>query len=228
MDQPHSPPGVPLETALCPDPPGAGSLADRRRRLLRAGLLSLVLGVTLLVAGLLLTVVLLGAVPGLSALAGSSEPRDLGVRYGDQDARSGREKLTVPPGTAALDASLTEAEVTALANQQAALMDAPLRRIQVALAAGGAFELSALARAGGRELPVYGRGAASFAGGRLEEVDLTETTVGVLPMPGALRDRVERALADMVEEALVGSPQFHLEGLETGAGTVRVTGTVQP
>lgn len=196
-------------------------------RLFRLGVVSLALGLTLLL--LLLTLLtLLGFVPGLSSLTGSAQPRDLGVRYDGRVTKAAQSKVTPAPGARLLDTALTEAEVTALANEQAALRADSLRQIQVRLKPGGAFEVSALTELGGREVPFYGRGRATFSDGRLVERELAEARVGILPLPSSLRRQVEQTLVDLLEGGLRASPDFTLQSLETDRGMVRMRGEVQP
>jgi hypothetical protein len=170
--------------------------------------------------------VLLGVVPGLSALAGTAAPVDLGVRYGPADLAAGLENLTVTDGGASLDTTLTQAELTALANDQAQRAGVPVSRVQIRVRPQDRFEASASARVLGRDVPVYVAGRAQATDGGTVRTTLSDVRVGGLSLPGALRGRVETAVRDEVIIALTNAEGFTFEVLQTGEGSLRIRGVV--
>jgi hypothetical protein len=184
-----------------------------------------VLGVVVcLLLVLLVVATMSGVVPGLSSGVGAAAPKDLGVDYGDEDLGSALDKLALPAAVNALDTTLTQAEVSALANDQALRERLPLEQIQVRLLPAQRFEASALATVVGREVPVYLAGEVQVQNGWIVLKAVPEAQVGKLGLPDAVRRRVETALREAVGRAVTQAEGFTLTDLQTGDGIVHVKG----
>jgi hypothetical protein len=166
---------------------------------------------------------MLGFVPGLSALAGTARPADLGVRYGEAELRAALFKLE--RDTQSVDATLSEAELSAYVAHLAEQEGADLEEVQVRIEPDNRFEATAMVSLDGREYPLYiaGTAAAAVRGGDVES-RVSKLRVAGLPVPANQRQRLEAAIVEGFGERLSSVAGLELESLSTGDGTVRIRG----
>jgi hypothetical protein len=139
-----------------------------------------------------------GFVPGLSSLAGTDKPRDLNVRWTQQDYTNFYAKAQVEvqqpdylcldcrveySGRQPVDASFSQSEITALLAVQNQKFG-PLRDIQIKFNQDKSLEFSAMS-VREMKLPLYFKGIPLRSGGKLD-FNLQSVEAGRLPLPGSM------------------------------------------
>lgn len=165
---------------------------------------------------------LLGVIPGLSALAGRAHPEDLGIRYSTGDLASALDALADREGE--LEATLSEAEVSAYLVHVTATTETPFRDVQVRLQPDNRFEASGMIRYEGREYPVYLTGTAHVQGASATSSTLSALKIAGLPVPADFRERVEASIEEAVDGLLKEVTGLDVARLETSEGSLRVVG----
>lgn len=168
---PAYPPATPPAAEQPPVQPAAQPAAAPKKRK-RHGCLITLLVVLGLIAALVVT--------GLVVISKAAKPRDLGVRYTEKDYWSAVEKAGVKlnevpdaetwgktdvvySGSKKIDATFTEAEVSALFSYSHQ-SGWPVSDAQVRFTGGNGVEVSAVVEYAGAKYPVYVQGTAGISG----------------------------------------------------------------
>lgn len=202
----------------------------------------------ILVPGVVLLLVMMGLMPGLSPMVGTTAPRDLGVAAEQKEldrvlqeietmfwlAQNGPAKGVAKP----FDQVFTEGELTALlqANQ---LTDFPVHGGQIRIHADGMLEISVGVATGDLPpevaeyvppgmpeiLPLYVKGRLFLVGTSELKLEIQRAEVGRLPLPLSLFGEALQGLTDGINEELRWNPGLRLERLTFEEGKVRLQGT---
>jgi hypothetical protein len=189
--------------------------------------------------GRLAFVILLLVLAG-SAVVGwrflNPEPATPVVQVSQRDAESGRDKAAALAGAVAeanrtgrpqsIRETFTDAELTSLANDQAAARNLPLDQVVLHATADGTIDGRARAYAGGQQVPVTFRLVPEVEGSTLR-LRVQQLSLASVPLPGPLADQVQDQVRQMVDvkRSFDGLHQLHVA---TAEGQVTVTGVAQP
>ena len=228
-----------------------------------------VVGITLGVVVIAAVLVLgyFGFVPGVSSLFGSNKPTDLGVTYTEADRLSGRAKAgwevvelpaDTPPenslvysGQVAVDATFTNAELTAWANDpwdHYPLTDAQIRvNSDGTLEASGRLDIGMLRKWADimgvtdeqlsvmeeylgwfawSDPPFYVKMSASVVGGEIVNPTVYEARLGRLSLPSGYLESSVSGLADYAGWQADATPGFSADSVEIVDGGIRFRGTM--
>ena len=119
----------------------------------------------------------------------------------------------------------TDAELTALANQQLAGGGQPVESVALRSNPAGYVEGTAQAQVAGQALPVYFHGRLVASPSRRPQLEISDTRVGAVALPGAISDQVTAALAGGVD---LGSVNVQDLQVAYGDGSLTLSGTVLP
>jgi hypothetical protein len=158
------------------------------------------------------------------------------VQVSPSDAQSGRSKAAALAGAGAeasrtgrpqtVTETFTDAELTSLANEQAAARNLPVDQVVLHATSQGTIDGHAQAYAAGQPVPVTFRLLPEVADNTLR-LRVQELSLGSLPLPAPVTSQVldqVRQIVD-VKRSFDGLQQLHVTTTE---GRVTVTGTAQP
>jgi hypothetical protein len=210
---------------------------DKHLRILLLGLGALVVAGFL---GLALVVGYLGFLPGVSDAMGTSQPRDLGVKYTEADYESGLEKIPghsvsnaeylciscdyTSSGSVPVDNTFTQEEFTAQLNKMNSLKG-PLKNVQVKFGENGTVEASAMVKDPKLTAPIYVKGRLEVAGPHEVRVKLDYAEVGRAGVPGEQAKQAEEAANGAFAQFFSRNPGLSVESLTVEEGAVRFKGT---
>jgi hypothetical protein len=164
------------------------------------------------------------------------EPATPAVQVSQRDAQTGRDKAAALARAVAeanrtgrpqsISETFTDAELTSLANDQAAARNLPLDQVVLHATAQGTIDGRARAYAGGQQVPVTFRLVPEVEGNTLR-LRVQQMSLASVPLPGPVAAQVMdqvRQLVD-VQRSLNGLHQLHVT---TAEGQVTVTGVALP
>jgi hypothetical protein len=194
--------------------------------------------IALLVVLVLAIVAVLGVVLVASA---AGKPKDLGVRYTEADYWSAVKKAKVQvkdvpaaeswgstemkySGSQPIDATFSEAEVSALFNYSHAA-GWPVKDMQVRFTGGSGVEVSGLVGLGGREYPVFADADAAIAGRTLSGSLKSASLMGV-SIPAQYYADGESYALGFINERLARVTGLDIKTAEVVGGGLHIVGTV--
>jgi len=216
-------------------PPGAGTASGtpapgRKRR-------GCLIALAVLVALVLLAVI------GVALVVGqASRPEDTGVTFSETDFDAALTKLGVTwpelpegadpdayervyTGSKPFDATLTEAELSALMSYRHSSAYWPIKSMQVDLTGGDSARVSGIVTYAGRDWAVSASGRGSISGSTLE-VDIASARVAGIDVPAEYLPLGADFLESVVNSRLARIPGFGVESAEVTAEGVHVIGTI--
>ncbi len=209
----------------------AGAPGPRRKR--KGCLVALVVAVAIVILAIIGVAVVLGQF---------SKPEDNGVAFTEADFDSAVVKLGVVwpelpegadpddyermySGTKPFDATLTEAELSALMSYRHSSAYWPIKTMQIDLTGGDTARASAVVTYAGRDWAVSASGRAGISGSALD-VDVASATVAGVDVPADYLPLGADFLEDVVNPRLARIPGFGIEALEVTDEGVHVVGTI--
>ncbi len=165
--------------------------------------------VLLAIAGVV--ILLLGLI---GILPGTNRPRNLNVKYTNDDYLSAKKKIEPSlnnlgeilsninlddRGNLNYNLTLSEAEISALINEEESPM--PLRDVQIKINSDGSIETSGMMDFRSVQLPVYGKIKGEIISGKAD-FSIDDLRVGSIPMPTFIRDRVIDALNSSINDRI--------------------------
>ncbi|MDZ4166883.1 MAG: hypothetical protein U1E08_04225 [Coriobacteriia bacterium] len=216
-------------------PPGSGvsSGAAGPRKKRKGCLIGLAVVVVLVLLGIIGVAVFLGQM---------SKPEDNGVVYTEADFDSALAKVGVEwpelpegadpadyervyTGSQPLDATLTEAELSALMSYRHDASYWPIKSMQVDLTGGDTARASGVVTYAGRDWAVSAAGSGGMSDSRLD-VDIASATVAGIEAPPEYLPLGARFLEGVVNSRLARIPGFGVDSLEVTDEGVRVVGSI--
>jgi hypothetical protein len=158
------------------------------------------------------------------------------VQVSQSDAQSGRSKAAALAGAAAeanrtgrpqtVTETFTDAELTSLANDQAAARNVPVDQVVLHATGQGTIDGRAQAYAAGQPMPVTFRLLPEVSDNTLR-LRVEELSLGSVPLPGPVSSQILDQVRQIVEvkRSFDGLRQLHVTTTE---GRVTVTGVAQP
>jgi hypothetical protein len=122
-----------------------------------------------------------------------------------------------------LEATLSEAELTAYLTFVLRESGWTMRSLQVRLLAGNRFEASGQAVSGAREYPVYLRGTAELQGEGIA-ASLDKARLAGLPLPSGQRREIEEGIEEELIAEFGNGGRTRLSAFETAEGSIHVSG----
>lgn len=226
---------APPASAPPQDPPSLGGASDghvpRKKR--KGCLIALTIAVVLIILAIIGVAVVVGTL---------SKPEDDAVAFSEADfdsavAKAGVVWPTLPEGadpndyerlysgSQPLDATFTEAELSALMSYRHGSSYRPIKRMQIDLTGGDSVRASAVVSYVGRDWRVSADGSAGISGSTLA-VDVASATVAGIDVPAEYLPLGEDFLEGVVNPRLARIPGFDIESLEMTDEGVHVIGTI--
>lgn len=170
-----------------------------------------------------------------------SQPRDLGIHATEADFDSALVKAGVQwpvlpaganpadyervyTGSQPLDATFTEAELSALMSFRHSSSYWPVSDVQVDITGPDSARMSAVVSYGGQDWPVYVEGTAGFSGSTLW-ADVADASVGPLHVPSNLLSKGSSLLESLVNDRLARIPGLDITSIEVTDAGLHVVGT---
>jgi len=182
-------------------------------------------------------------IPGFSEALGTNGPRDLGVKADPAkfSALLAREnvKLSGPVSNFALTSTINygpsaPTDVTVTSEELTSMMQAtnnangPLKNMQVRLGNNNGMEVSANAdlEKFGYPVkgPVYLKGTLEKAGSGTIRIDLSEGSLGLIPIPENFREQAKTGLEQAINKQLSSMPGMKIDTLSINNGQLHYTG----
>lgn len=219
---PQVPPGM---------PPGSGASEPGKKR--RGCLAVLAVVVVLVLIAAIAVAVLLGE---------ASKPEDTGVAYAEADfdsalAKAGVKWPVLPEGAdpavwerayngiKPLDATFTEAELSALMSYRHNSSYWPIKSMQIDLTGGDTARVSAVVTYAGRDWAVLAVGSGSLDGSVLD-VDIASASIAGIDVPAEYLPRGAEFFEGVVNPRLARIPGFGIDSVEITDEGVHVLGTI--
>jgi hypothetical protein len=177
---------------------------------------------------------------GVAVFAGwryfQTQPGTPAVQVSPSDAQTGRDKAAAIARAVAeanrtgrpqtVSETFTDAELTSLANDQAAARNLPVSQVVLHATSQGTIDGRAQASAAGQEVPVTFRLVPEVEGNTLR-MRVQELSLASLPLPGPVASQVTDQIRQVVDvkRSFDGLQQLRVT---TAEGQVTVTGVAQP
>jgi hypothetical protein len=177
---------------------------------------------------------------GVAVFAGwryfQTQPGTPAVQVSPSDAQTGRDKAAAIARAVAeanrtgrpqtVSETFTDAELTSLANDQAAARNLPVSQVVLHATSQGTIDGRAQASAAGQEVPVTFRLVPEVEGNTLR-MHVQELSLASLPLPGPVASQVTDQIRQVVDvkRSFDGLQQLRVT---TAEGQVTVTGVAQP